>query len=90
MTFCLNQGSIKVIQKIILISLTTYLYNIFSSVAPSCLVSMNGWKIYPFDRQFFPSSILFMTSAAMTIVECDIWPSNTKPHNRLLKFFGEV
>lgn len=91
MTFiCLNQGTIKVIQKLILISLTAYLYNTFSSVVPSCSLVKNGWKIYPFDKKFFSSSILFMTSAAINIVECDIWPCNTKPHNRILKFFGEV
>lgn len=90
MSFCLNEGTIKVIQKIFLTAITAHLYWTISSIIPSCSLTRAGWHIYPFDKTMFTSSILFLSSAAITIVECDVWPYNTQPRNRLLQFLGEV
>jgi len=90
MAFSVNKGLVKVVQKLTLLVITAYLYTTISLVVPSCPFIKAGWKIYPFDKKLFTSSILFMASAAMTIVECDVWPYNTRPHNKILKFFGEV
>lgn len=90
MKFLSNTGFMKVVQKIILIALTVYIDVLFSSFVPSCRSSKTGWNIYPFDRNFFESSVLFMASAAITVVELDIWPYSTKPCNKILKYVGEV
>lgn len=62
----------------------------FSLEIPSCPLVMAGQNIYPFDMQFFESSILFMTGSAIIIVECNVWPHNMKPKNEIIQFFGEV
>ncbi|KAF0773371.1 Uncharacterized protein FWK35_00004078 [Aphis craccivora] len=56
----------------------------------TCPLIKNGLKIYPFDNQFFISSVLFLTGASISIVECDIWPYNTKPKNRIIQFLAET
>ncbi|XP_022176032.1 uncharacterized protein LOC111037658 [Myzus persicae] len=90
MAFLLNNGSIKVLKKICLITITANLYTIFSLLVPSCPMLMVGRNIYPFDVQFFESSILFMTGASIIIVECRVWPKNMKPKNQIIHFFGEL
>lgn len=90
MVISINEGLITVIQKLTLLVIAAYVYTIFSSITPSCKSVKVGWKIYPFDKKFYTSSMLFMASAAMTIVECNVWPYNTKPQNKILKFLGEV
>jgi len=90
MAFRVNDGLVKIVQKLTLLFVTAYLYTIFSSVIPTCQIIKAGWKIYPFDKKFFTSSMLFMASAASTIVECNVWPYNTRPCNKIIKFFGEV
>lgn len=87
---CLNDGFVKVIQKIILIFITAYLYTVFSTIIPSCPSHKVYWKIFPFDIKFFTSSVIFMASVTITIVECNIWLYNATPHNRLIKYLGEV
>lgn len=86
----LNGGCIKFIKQITLVLITAYLYTTFSLLVPSCGMVMASWKIFPFDKNFISSSVLFMASAAITIVNYDVWPQNTKPKNILLKFLGEV
>jgi len=90
MTIFINEGLLKITQKLCLIALTVYVYIIFSSEIRTCPLVKTGPKIYPFDSQFFPSSVLFLTAAAISIVECDIWPYNTKPKNRIIQFLAEV
>lgn len=92
MAFCLNEGFVKVTQKIILILLTNFLYNSFSSITPtpSSTAVKAGLKIYPFDKGLHTSSVFIMISLALTIAEYNVWPYNLKPNNRLLKFIGEV
>ncbi|XP_025406810.1 uncharacterized protein LOC112680809 [Sipha flava] len=90
MSFCLNEGLIKIIQKVFLTAITTYLYTRLSLLIPSCSLTEAGLKIFPFDKIMFSSSVLFLSSAAIIIVECDVWPYNTKPHSRIIQFFGEL
>lgn len=90
MAFCFSKEFTKVTQKIFLIVMAAYLYKVLSKFMPSCPMNKIGWKIYPFDKLFFESSMLFMTSAAITIVESDVWPGNTRPQNKLIRFIGEV
>jgi len=90
MTICINEGLLKITQKLCLIVLSIYLYTIFSSEIRTCPLIKIGSKIYPFDNQFLLSSVLFLTGAAISIVECDIWPYNTKPKNRIIQFLAEV
>jgi len=90
MTIFINEGLLKITQKLCLIASTMYLYIIFSSEIRTCPLIKNGLKIYPFDNQFFISSVLFLTGASISIVECDIWPYNTKPKNRIIQFLAEV
>lgn len=90
MAFLLNNGPIKVLKKICLITITAHLYTILSLVVPSCPVLMVGWNIYPFDVQLVESSILFMTGASISIVEFKVWPNNIKPKNKIIQFFCEV
>jgi len=90
MTIFINEGLLKITQKLCLIALTIYVYILFSSEIRTCPLIKTGSKIYPFDSQFFLSSVLFLTAAAISIVECDIWPYNTKPKNRIIQFLAEV
>jgi len=90
MTIYIDEGLLKITQKMCLTALTIYAYIQFSSKIRTCPQNKIGWKIYPFDLQFFQSSVLFLTAAAISIVECDIWPNNTKPKNRMIRFFAEV
>ena len=90
MTIFINEGLLKITQKVCLIALTIYAYILFSSQIQTCPLMKTGSKIYPFDSAFFQSSVLFLTAAAISIVECDIWPNNTKPKNRMIRFFAEV
>lgn len=90
MAFCVNNGVVMVVQKFILTTLCAYLYVTISSVTPCCPITNAGWKIYPFDKSFVWSSMLFMTGAAWTIVEYDLWLHKAKPNNRVVKFIGEV
>ncbi|CAH1726567.1 unnamed protein product [Aphis gossypii] len=90
MTIFINEGLLKITQKFCLIASTMYLYIIFSSEIRTCPLIKNGLKIYPFDNQFFISSVLFLTGASISIVECDIWPYNTKPKNRIIQFLAEL
>lgn len=91
MTIFINEGLLKITQKLCLIASTIYLYTIFSSEILTCPQIKNSFfKIHPFDNQFFISSVLFLTGASISIVECDIWPYNTKPKNRIIQFLAEV
>jgi len=90
MAFHLNKGPVQVLKKICLIIITANLYTIFSLLVPSCPVLMAGRNIYPFDVHFFESSILFMTTASIIIVECGVWPKNIKPKNQIIQFLCEV
>lgn len=90
MTIFIHEGLLKITQKMSLIALTIYAYILFSSEIRTCPLIKTGSKIYPFDSQFFQSSVLFLTAAAISIVECDIWPHNTKPKNRIIQFLAEV
>jgi len=90
MTIYIDEGLLKITQKMCLTALTIYAYIIFSTEILNCPQKKTGSKIYPFDSQFFQSSVLFLTAAAISIVECDIWPNNTKPKNRMIRFFAEV
>ncbi|XP_025203751.1 uncharacterized protein LOC112600671 [Melanaphis sacchari] len=90
MTIFINEGLLKITQKMCLITSTIYLYTIFSSEIPTCPLNKIGFKIYPFDNHFFESSVLFLTGASISIVECDIWPYNTKPKNRIIQFLAEL
>ncbi|XP_060836027.1 uncharacterized protein LOC132918653 [Rhopalosiphum padi] len=90
MTIFINEGLLKITQKLCLIAITIHLYTIFSSEIHTCPLIKIGSKIYPFDNQFFLSSILFLTGASISIVECDIWPYNTKPKNRIIQFLAEL
>lgn len=90
MSICLNEGSIKITQKICLVAISIYLYTVFSLEVRTCPLIKGGWHIYPFDKQFFHSSVLFLIGAATILVECNIWPNNTKPENRIIQFLAEV
>lgn len=90
MAFHLNKGSVQVLKKICLITLTANVYTILSLLIPSCPVIMAGRNIYPFDVHFFESSMLFMTTASIIIVECGVWPRNIKPKNQIIQFSCEV
>jgi len=90
MIIIINEGLLKITQKMCLMALTIYAYILFSSQIQTCSLIKTGLKIYPFDSAFFQSSVLFLTAAAISIVECDIWPNNTKPKNRIIQFFAEV
>jgi len=90
MTIYINEGLLKIVQKICLITLTILVYSVLSSEIQTCPLIKTGPKIYPFDSQFISSSVLFLTAAAISIVECDIWPNNTKPKNGFIKFLAEV
>ncbi|XP_022182688.1 uncharacterized protein LOC111042404 [Myzus persicae] len=90
MTIFINEGLLKITQKMCLTAITIYVYILFSSEIRTCPLTKTGSKIYPFDSQFFQSSVLFLTAAAIAIVECDIWPYNTKPKNRIIQFLAEL
>ena len=90
MTIFINEGLLKITQKLCLIAITIHLYTIFSSEMRTFPLIKIALKIYPFDNQFFLSSILFLTGASISIVECDIWPYNTKHKNRIIQFLAEV
>lgn len=91
MPFCMYEGLIKVIQKILLIAITSYIYINISFFVPTCSFNLAGWKIYPFDMEMVEASIFFLSSAAITIVEFDVWlRDHLKPSNRLVRFLGEV
>ncbi|XP_003243117.1 uncharacterized protein LOC100574312 [Acyrthosiphon pisum] len=90
MTIYIDEGLLKITQKMCLIALTIYAYIQISSEIRTCSQNKIGSKIYPFDSQFFESSVLFLTAAAICIVECDIWPNNTKPRNRMIRFLAEL
>eukprot|EP00102_Acyrthosiphon_pisum_P023264 XP_016660474.1 PREDICTED: uncharacterized protein LOC107883939 [Acyrthosiphon pisum] len=90
MAFHLNKGSVQVLKKICLITITANLYTIFSLLVPSCPVLMAGLNIYPFDVHFFESSILFMTTASIIIVEYGVLPKTIKPKNQIIQFSFEL
>jgi len=90
MTIYLDEGLLKITQKMCLTALTIYAYIIFSPEMMTCQQNKVGSKIFPFDIQFFESSVLFLTAGAISIVECDIWPNNIKPKNRMIRFLAEV
>lgn len=90
MAFYFSKGFIKVVQKILLIVIAAYIYSVLSLIMPPCPKNEIGWKIYPFEHDFFASSILFMASAAIKVAESDVWPCNTRPRNKLIRFVGEV
>jgi len=86
----INEGMLIITQKMCLIALTVCAYILLSSQIRPCPLIENGSKIYPFDSEFYQSSTLFLTAAAIYIVECDIWSKYIKPNNRLIQFLAEV
>ncbi|XP_050441088.1 uncharacterized protein LOC126846048 [Adelges cooleyi] len=89
MKFCLDV-TIKIIKKILLALVTSFLYCTISESVPTCPTTNVGWKIFPFDEQFNVSSTLFMFSTVIVISKMDLWPCNIKPQNRFVRFTAEV
>ncbi|XP_060869598.1 uncharacterized protein LOC132944330 [Metopolophium dirhodum] len=90
MTNFRNEGLLITAQKMCLIALTICAYILLSSQIQTCPLIKNGSKIYPFDGEFYQSSVLFLTAAAIYIGECDIWSKYIKPKNRLIQFLAEL
>lgn len=87
---CAKDGLLKIVQKLCLTCICAYFYTTLSAMVPSCSMANNGWKIYPFDEKFFASSVILMSTVAIHIVECNIWPYNTRPRNPMIRAIGEV
>eukprot|EP00102_Acyrthosiphon_pisum_P012814 XP_008182113.1 PREDICTED: uncharacterized protein LOC100575076 isoform X2 [Acyrthosiphon pisum] len=90
MTNFINEGLLIITQKMCIIALTICAFILLSSQIRTCPLIENGSKIYPFDIKFYQSSVLFLTAAAIYIVECDIWSKYIKPKNRLIQFLAET
>ncbi|XP_003240395.1 uncharacterized protein LOC100575076 [Acyrthosiphon pisum] len=90
MTNFINEGLLIITQKMCIIALTICAFILLSSQIRTCPLIENGSKIYPFDIKFYQSSVLFLTAAAIYIVECDIWSKYIKPKNRLIQFLAEL